>query len=75
MSSASIEDLGRTAGSWLDQVSVTMGEVTVMMLVMMMILMMTDEHKVMKTAMKILNSDKPAAQSILQHMSLVQLRG
>ena len=33
MSSASIEDLGRTAGSWLDQVSVTMGEVTVMMLV------------------------------------------
>ena len=33
-----------------------MGEVTVMMLVMMMILMMTDEHKVMRTAMKILNS-------------------
>ena len=26
MSSASIEDLGRTAGSWLDQVSVTMGD-------------------------------------------------
>ena len=52
-----------------------MGEVTVMIMVMMMILMMTDEHKVMRTAMKILSSGKPAAQSILQHMSLVQLRG